>query len=225
MVSPCHERLWCICVLEVSILPLSTIFWILGMFRIIFFHITLPLSQKIFLSDLGVVSTVWYFFHITRSRPFSQRIVRFLELFFSMIFFFSFYYSTIRYFHDSLIAKTYWPVITRSMCKIIRNKAGYERFTTNMSFDAAIYQTKTHGTSNLQNIEDSSSKLEWNINYNYSADRIFFFWKIWCEKSTIITKQIAEMCLKILYEKSNIITKQIAEICLKHLVWKIDLNY
>ena len=41
---------------------------------------------------LGVVSTVWYFFHITRSRPFSQRIVRFfyciLELFFSVIFFF-----------------------------------------------------------------------------------------------------------------------------------------
>jgi hypothetical protein len=152
-------------------LPLSTIFWILGMFRIILFHITLPLSQKIFLSDLGVVSTVWYFFHITRSRPFSQRIVRFfyciLEMFFSMIFFFSFYNSTIRYFHDSLIAKTYWPVITRSMCKIIRNKAGYEKFTTNMSFDAVIYKTKTHGTSNLQNIEDSSSKLEWNINYNY----------------------------------------------------------
>ena len=75
----------CICVLEVSILPLSTILGILGMFPIIFFHITLPLSQKIFLSDLGVVSTVWYFFHITRSRPFSQRIVRFfyciLELF------------------------------------------------------------------------------------------------------------------------------------------------
>ena len=61
----------------------------------------------------------------------------------------------------------YWPVITGSMCKIIPNKAGYEKFTTNMSFDAAIYKTKTHGTSNLQNIEDSSSKLEWNINYNY----------------------------------------------------------
>jgi hypothetical protein len=46
------------------------------------------------------------------------------------------------------------------MCKIIPNKAGYEKFTINMSFDVAIYKTKTHGTSNLQNIEDSSSKLE-----------------------------------------------------------------
>ena len=81
--------------------------------------------------------------------------------------YFSFYYSTIRYFHDSLIAETYWPVITRSICKIIPNKAGYEKFTINMSFDVAIYKTKTHGTSNLQNIEDSSSKLEWKINYNY----------------------------------------------------------
>ena len=79
----------------------------------------------------------------------------------------SFYYSTIRYSHDSLIAKMYWPVTTGSMCKIIPNKTGYEKFTINMNFDVAIYKTKTHGTSNLQNIEDSSSKLEWNINYNY----------------------------------------------------------
>ena len=104
------------------------------------------------------------------------------------------------------------------MCKIIPNKTGYEKFTFNMSFDVAIYKTKTHGTSNLQNIDHSSSKLEWNINYNYSADRRVFSEKNWCEKSTIITKQIAEMCLKILYEKSNIITKQIAELCLQHLI-------
>ena len=92
------------------------------------------------------------------------------------------------------------------MCKIIPNKTGYEKFTINMNFDVAIYKTKTHGTSNLQNIEDSSSKLEWNINYNYSADRKKISEKIWCEKSTIITKQIAEICLKI-------------------LIWKIKYNY
>jgi hypothetical protein len=46
------------------------------------------------------------------------------------------------------------------MCKIIPNKTGYEKFTINMSFDVAIYKAKTHGTSNLQNIEDNSSKLE-----------------------------------------------------------------
>jgi hypothetical protein len=46
------------------------------------------------------------------------------------------------------------------MCKIIPNKTGYEKFTINMNFDVAIYKTKTHGTSNLQNIEDSNSKLE-----------------------------------------------------------------
>jgi hypothetical protein len=46
------------------------------------------------------------------------------------------------------------------MCKIIPNKTGYEKFNINMSFDVAIYKTKTHDTSNLQNTEDSSSKLE-----------------------------------------------------------------
>jgi hypothetical protein len=54
------------------------------------------------------------------------------------------------------------------MCKIIRNKAGYEKFTTNMSFDAVIYKTKTHGTSNLQNIEDSSSKFCLVIIFDFS---------------------------------------------------------
>ena len=125
-------------VLVVSILPLSRfIYWILEMLR----------QCRIC-------------FHTTPTL-----IQRILRLFYWI--FFSFDYSTIRYFHDSLIAKTYWPVITGSMCKIIPNKTGYEKFTTNMTFDVAIFNTKTHGTSNLQNIEDSSSKLEWNINYNY----------------------------------------------------------
>ena len=121
-----------------------------------------------FLENITKVPFRILFCHITRSL--SERIVRFfysmLELF-SVLYFFSLYYSTIRYSHNSLIAKTYWPDITGSMCKIIRNKTGYEKFTTNVSFEVAIYKTKPHGTFNLQNIEDSSSKLEWKINYNY----------------------------------------------------------
>jgi hypothetical protein len=107
---------WCICVLEVSILPL-----------IISFHITLPLGQTKFLLDLELFPQCGIFF-ISHDRDHSAKglsdfSIAFWSCFSVWYFFFSFYYSTIRYLHDSLIAKTYWPVITRSMCKIIRNKA------------------------------------------------------------------------------------------------------